>query len=74
MDSTEEELLLRLYRRQKSQRSKYVHVEAFKSYGGKSAFKGLYNRGLVAFGKGGKVVGLTKDGALYVLHILQEKG
>jgi len=69
----DEELLLRLYRRQKSQKSKYVHVEAFKSYGGRSAFKELYRKGLVFFYKNRNAVGLTKDGALYVIHLLEER-
>lgn len=72
MFPTEDELLLKLYHRQKSQRSQYVHVEAFKSYGGKSAFKKLCSRGLVTFYKGRKVVGLTSDGALYIIHLLEE--
>jgi len=66
-------LLLKLYRRQKSQRSKYVHVEAFKSVGGKSAFMSLYRKGLVFFYKNGNVVGLEKDGALYVINLLQQQ-
>ena len=43
-----------------------------KSYGGRSAFKELYRKGLVFFYKNRNAVGLTKDGALYVIHLLEE--